>query len=215
MVSAATNTNGGSKKPPVQTHPKRTKTVLIIPAYHPDEELEAMTLHCIDSLDDCPDNVILQVDEYGDGYSKTVNIALKNAPGDVIIIGNNDLIFPDNWLDELLFPLQLGYDVATCWTSDQDYELEDKITSGDKFGSLFAMTRKVYETIGGFDEQFKGYFSDLDYRHRLLDAGFRIGMNRSLVVKHIAKATYKKTDPNDDEYQRAMRLYEIKYGEVE
>lgn len=189
------------------------KTSLIIPAYHPTKELEAMTLACIDSIVDVPDEIIVQLDEVGEGYSKTTNKALRLAKGDILIVGNNDLTFPEKWIAELLKPLNNGYDIATCWTSDQkDIEVKQKIEGGAKFGSLFAMTREVYETLGGFDEQFKGYFSDTDYRRRALDAGFAIGKNLNLVVQHEAKATYKQTDPDDNEFQEAKLLYEIKYG---
>lgn len=188
-------------------------TTLIIPTYYASEELRQITKRCMDSIKEDIDQKILQEDPSGEGYCKTVNRALELADGDIIIVGNNDLVFPENWLTELLFPLNVGYDIATCWTSDQDYLIEDRIENGAKFGSLFAMHRKVYETIGGFDEMFKGYFGDTDYRRRALEAGFKVGRNRSLVVEHTAKATYDITDPKDKEFLVAQRYYEAKWGE--
>jgi len=140
-------------------------------------------------------------------------MCLFHATGDVLILGNNDLVFPEGWLEELLSVLDSGYDIATCWTSDQDdIVMGDHIEEDAKFGALFAMRREVYETIGPFDEQFKGYFSDTDYRRRALDAGFTIGKTYNLVVHHHAKATYTLTDPDDKEFIRSARLYEIKWG---
>jgi GT2 family glycosyltransferase len=210
------------------------KTSLIIPCYFLNSKYVDMTNKCIESLDDRPDEVIIVDDgspypyvkrlpykakfitrKENGGYATAVNDGMAAATGDILVLGNNDLVFHTGWLDDLLSVLHEGFDIATCWTSDQRYILDDVIKEGGKFGSLFAMKREVYETIGGFDEQFRGYFSDLDYRRRVLDAGFRIGMNHGLVVQHEAKATYKKTDPNDDEYLRSMRLYEIKHGVVE
>lgn len=215
MVSSKPNANGGVRKPSLSTHQDRRKISLIIPAYYANEDLKKMTMDCIASAGEV-DELILQVDPIGEGYSKTVNKALRAATGDILVIGNNDLVFPEGWLEELLWPLDEGYDIATCWTSDQDYYLaEDTIEEGAKFGSLFAMTRQVYETLGGFDEQFKGYFADLDYRSRAIAAGAGIGKNLGLVVEHQAKATYKVTDPDDNEYLRAMRLYEAKWGFIE
>jgi GT2 family glycosyltransferase len=146
------------------------------------------------------------------GYSSAVNMGLFYAKGDIIIVGNNDLIFDKDWLPKLLKPFEEGFDVATCWTTDQKYKLEPVVSETDKFGSLFAMKRNVYETIGGFDEQFKGYFADTDYIERINQAGFRIGINKNLAVKHLAKATYKVTDPDDSEFKRAKLLFEAKYG---
>lgn len=185
---------------------------LLIPAYYANEELKKMTELCIESVGDGIDELILQIDPVGEGYSKTINKALRASTGDILVLGNNDLLFPKNWLTGLLKVLDEGFDIATCWTSDQDYELDDVVKEGGKFGSLFAMKRTVYDTIGGFDEQFTGYFTDTDYRLRAEWAGFRIGMNCGLVVQHEAKATYKVTDPDDTEYLRASRLFEAKHG---
>lgn len=187
-------------------------TSLIIPAYHVTPELEKMTEACLRSVGEDVSEVILQIDPIGEGYSKTVNKALQKAQGDILIVGNNDLIFHENWLSGLLRVLDEGFDIATCWTSDQDYKLDNVIKEGDRFGSLFAMNREVYTKLGGFDEQFKGYYSDDDYRVRAKEAGFRIGMNYSMVVEHKAKATYKIIDPEDNEFVKAGRLFEAKHG---
>ena len=189
---------------------------IIIPAYYANKELADMTERCVDSIGEFDGELILQVDENGDGYSVTTNKALRAARGDILVIGNNDLIFHENWLTGLLFPLNVGFDIATCWTSDQaNIEIEDKIESEAKFGSLLAMNRRVYDVLGGFDEQFTGYFTDTDYRRRALNTGFKIGKNRNMVVEHLAKATYKITDPDDTEFLRAQRLFEAKHGFAE
>jgi GT2 family glycosyltransferase len=208
-------------------------TSFIIPCYFLDKSYVTMTSECLESLEfGRPDEVILVDDgspyptlfencdkqinlPENKGYAYAVNRGLEVATGDVIIIGNNDLLFTPEWLTGLLLPLEQGYDISTIPTSDQTWVTEDKITSGDKFGSLFAMKREVYETLGGFDEQFRGYFTDLDYRRRALDAGFTIGKNWNVLVEHEAKATYKLTDPYDDEYNTAKELYIKKWGKLE
>jgi len=185
------------------------KYSLIIPAYHATHELVDLTCACIHSqIEDL--QLILIADNAP--YTVNVNSGLKAATGDILIIGNNDITFPEKWLTELVQPLNNGYDVATCWTSDQKYILEDKIEDNAKFGSLFAMKRQVYEIVGDFDEQFKGYFADDDYRQRILAQGLTIGKNCNFVVDHIAKATYTLTDPEDEEFKKAKLLYEIKHG---
>lgn len=217
---------------------KRRKYSLIIPCYWISPELEFMTVTCLNSVNDSTNQIqkivvndgspskgrisSLHVEysdllnkridrQYNGGYAAAVNSGLEAAEGDIIIVGNNDLVFPRNWLRELVAVLDAGFDLATCWTSDQKQDLTDPDI---KFGSIFAMKREIYDTIGGFDEQFRGYFSDDDYRERIFQAGFTIGRNDSLVMRHQAKATYKITDPNDKEFQRSKLLYEIKYGRV-
>lgn len=221
---------------------RKKATSLIIPCYWTDSESEFMTIRCLKSVHDNHNKIYKIIvndgsprngksadlyQQYTDlidlridlpenlGYCQAVNAALEAAQGDVIIVGNNDLEFPPKWLTQLVKPLD-AYDIVTCWTSDQNDIVKQKSIEEDaKFGSLFAMKRTVYDTIGGFDPQFRGYFGDLDYRRRALDAGFKIGKNLNLVVKHQAKATYNKTDPNDKEYKKAMVLYEAKWGYLE
>lgn len=189
-----------------------TKVSLIIPAYFANKELLDMTLNCVRSN---TEDVQLLLIADNQPYTINVNNALRASTGDFIVIGNNDITFPEKWLTELLRPLQEGFDIATCWSSNQPYKLEDKIENDAKFDCLWAMKQEVYKTLGGLDTQFKGYFSDTDYRRRALNAGFKIGKNCNLVVEHKSKATYKNTDPKDTEYGRSMRLYEAKWGFVE
>lgn len=218
------------------------KASLVIPCYWVNDELVDMTARCLNSVndttDDEPQEVIivddgspLSVDfeddtdlvqhmqtvrrEKNGGYAAAANMGMFRSAGDVIVVGNNDLIFTEGWLAGLLSVLDSGYDIATCWTSDQNVKLEDRIEEDAKFGSIFAIKRRAYELIGPFDEQFRGYFSDLDYRRRALDAGLKIGKDLNLVIKHTAKATYKQTDPDDMEYQRSKALFEAKHGFVE
>lgn len=186
------------------------KTSLIIPAIFATEQLKEMTMHCMQSQRENVQLILIADDA---PYTVNVNAGLRAATGDVIVVGNNDLAFPEQWLQRLLRPLDEGFDIATCWTSDQkDIVLTDDIEPNVKFGSLFAMKREVYDTIGGFDEQFEGYFADTDYRKRAMDAGFKIGRNNNMVIHHKAKATYKVTDPSDIEFQKAKVLFEQKYG---
>jgi GT2 family glycosyltransferase len=208
------------------------KTTLVIPAYYANNDIVQMTAECIASLytDIIPDEVIVVDDgspitavmpgvtnihrKKNGGYSKAVNRALFEAKNEIIIVANNDMTFHTGWLKELLMPLKLGYDLSTVWTSDQaDFiDLRREITPNAKFGSIFAMKRKVYDTIGGFDERFRGYFTDDDYRNRVLEAGFRIGLNCDSVIQHQAKGTYSVIDRADEEYRSAKELYEELYG---
>lgn len=185
---------------------------LIIPAFHAGKTLYNTTIKCLDSVWQDKLQLILIADNQP--YTVNVNAGLRASTGDVVIVGNNDLEFSGSWLKELL-SLIPEYDIATCWTSDQKVKLSNGVEEDAKFGSLFAMKREVYEKLGGFDEQFKGYFSDLDYRARAMDAGFKIGKKLDLVVNHAAKATYQRTDPNDNDFRHGRALFEAKYGYLE
>lgn len=210
-------------------------TSIIIPCYFASEELVWMTSACLESLKKygAPDEVIvvddgspLDVEGFvqelpirrhtNGGYAAAVNTGLKQASGEVLIVSNNDIIFTPGWLEAILKPLQDGYDISSIRTSDNGWETEEKITEGDKFGSLWAMKRRVYEELGGLDEGFgKGYFEDTDFRRRALETGFKIAKNHGHLVEHFGKSTFKVVDPEDKHYYQAMTYYKDKHGEVD
>lgn len=218
------------------------KTSLIIPCYFADYSFVEMTQRCLESLEyGRPDNVWVVNDgspykvhytyfnakfkvrvalQANGGYASAVNkgLELSNREGyDVFIIANNDIEFTPGWLDAILKPLQNGYDISTIRNTEADgYEVINKITDGDKFGALWAITRKAYNILGPLDERFgKGYFDDTDYRRRALEAGLRIGKNHAAVVEHIGKATFSYIDPEDKLYEENKSKYIEKWGELD
>lgn len=178
-----------------------------------NKPLYDMTVKCLNSVWEYPVQLLLIAENQP--YTVNVNNGLRAATGEIIIIANNDLVFYDGWLFDLTQLLSEGYDITTCWTSDQKVELEDGVEEDAKFGSLFAMTRKAFKKLGYFDEQFGGYFSDLDYRRRAMELGLKIGKNLNMVVEHKAQTTYRYTDPEHTEFQRSKLLYEAKWGFIE
>lgn len=218
------------------------KTSLIITSYHTDAEMMMLTVGCVLSLKrgKKPDEVILVDDcspfkgnvstleplysgglvdkrihrETNGGFPKCANTGWEAATGDILILSNNDLEYTEGWLEAILKPLKEGFDISSLRMSDSDgMETEDKITEGDRFGSLWAMKREVYEALGGFDESFdKGTFEDLDYHKRAEEAGFRIGKNHSVVVKHQGRATMDKLYPDRRDFHEGKIHFERKHG---
>lgn len=218
------------------------KTSLIITSYHADEEMLNLTKACIESLKyGCPEEVILVDDcspleiggelyakflqpnwhyirrEENGFFPKCANTGFAAAKGDVLILSNNDIIYTPGWLEAILKPIKEGYDISSIRMSDSDgYLTDDYISEGDRFGSLWAMTRKVYETIGGFDENFgKGTFEDLDFHKRAEAAGFKIGKNHAALVEHRGRATMDKLFPDRQDFYEGQEHYKDKYGKVE
>lgn len=187
---------------------------IVIPCLWSDISLFDMTVSSLRGLLKEPLQIIVVADNKP--YTSNVNAGLKACTGEVIIVTNNDIEYVDpNWLKHLTEPLKGGYDIVSIRTTDADgWETEDYIEDGAKFGSIFAMKRAVYDTIGGFDERFKGYFSDLDLQKRAEDAGFKVGKNHAGLVEHWGKATYRQTDPDDTEFYEARELFKARHGGV-
>jgi GT2 family glycosyltransferase len=150
------------------------------------------------------------------GYVGAVNRGLAAAAGDVLIIGNSDLIFLPGWLQALIDPLKEGYDISSIRTTEPDgWSTEDRIEDAAKFGCLFAITRRVYQTLGGLDQRFRHYFADTDYRRRALNAGFHIGKNHGGLVAHRGSATYRLADPNGLRFHKDQTTFIAIHGFVE
>lgn len=207
---------------------------VIIPVYIKDEEILEMTDNCIDSLFETakPDEIIIVDDcspihasyanvecirrDKNGRFPKAVNTGLKHAKGDVLVIANNDITFYPGWLDGLLKGLK-RYDICSIRTTDSDgWNIEELYTEGDRFGSIWAMKRKVYKKLGGLDEDFKlGAFEDLDYYNRAKEAGFKIGKYHGALVEHIGRATNDKEFPNQEDFISSRETYLKKYGRID
>lgn len=206
---------------------------LIIPTYITDLPSAKMTTDCLDSLryDTRPDEVIVVDDASpkqifiqdkhirlpeNKGFAGAVNEGLRAATGDILIISNNDIIFQPGWLSGLVDPLKEA-DICSIRTTDNSgWETEDKLTEGDKFGSIWAMKRSVYELLGGLDESLgKSTFEDLDYRRRAREAGLRIVKNHNALVEHLGRATMSKIYKDNEDFIAGREAYLKKWGNLE
>ena len=214
---------------------KKSSVSLIITSYHKNQEMADLTINCLASLavDTRPDEVIVVDDcspfmvglegvdvyvrrEVNGGFPECSNTGFETANGDILILSNNDITYTPGWYAGILKPFSEGYDISHINVSDSNGRTtRDEITEDDYFGSLWAMTRKVYETIGGFDERFKnGTFEDKDFYVRAKRAGFRIGKNHAAYVEHIGRATMDTLYPNGEDFNDNMERFREKWGYV-
>lgn len=186
------------------------KVSIIIPCLWTEQRFIDMTFKCISSLGDVGQIIVVGNNA---SFAHNVNTGLRAANGNILVISNNDIEFiqPD-WIEHLTKPLTEGYGIASIRTTDSDgWETEDKLTENDKFGSLWAMTRETYETLGPLDESFgRGYFEDLDYWHRAQKLGIKICKNHAGLVEHKGQATF---DTFGTEADRIYNLAMLKYAE--
>lgn len=207
---------------------------LIIPCYWANDGLVDLTRNCLESLRGFLGRITIVDDgspikwDYGKqfdvssvvlennvGYAGAVNAGLKEAKEDFIIVANNDTEFIDPyWLHHLITPLKNGYDISSIRTTDADgWETRDWLEENAKFGSLWAMKRKVYDSLGGLNEEYgKGYFEDLDYHRRAEVAGFKVVKNHAGLVEHKGKATFKVVDPEDTSFLEAREKFIKTWG---
>lgn len=82
-------------------------------------------------------------------------------------------------------------------------------------GGAFLVSRKIFESVGGFDENFFLYFEESDFCRRIEDLGYRIYILQSTKVTHLWGVS-TKSNPNKDNYFRESRKYyfEKYYGKA-
>jgi len=119
---------------------------------------------------------------------------------------NNDVVLPTRWLENLVaFAEKEKVDIAcpAMGEGDLDYDLasyarhySSQMTAVQRknkaHGVCFMVHRRVMETIGGFDENFrKGGNEDEDFFLRARQAGFRLAVTGGSYLHHFGSVTQK------------------------
>jgi len=145
------------------------------------------------------------------GYGAGNNLGVKHAKGEYIVILNPDTIVEDRWLRELIEPIEnesgiittpkiLLYDgsaINTCGNINHftgltftrglgelpdAYSVQEYVSGFS--GCCFAMRRKDFLALGGFDENFFTYNEDSELSWRAYFKGFQILFVPTSVIKH-------------------------------
>lgn len=70
-------------------------------------------------------------------------------------------------------------------------------------GWIYAIPRRIYQAIGGFDEEFEGSgFEDLDYCYRAIKAGFQLQKVYRLPFIHLEVGVKREFSPDYDEVRQ-------------
>lgn len=151
------------------------------------------------------------------GFAEAVNIGIRAAVGEIIILMNNDTEADPRWMAALVEALDKHPDVAVCASKMLDYKDRTRIDSagiqlglfasgigqGESDGPRFELSRYVFgacaggaayrreafETVGLFDESFVAYFEDVDLAARLQFTGERCLYVPGAVIYHRGSAT--------------------------
>lgn len=148
------------------------------------------------------------------GCAGAWNQGVKAAESEWVVILNNDVITSPGWLEGLVeFADEQGLDVVSpaIREGEYNYDILDYSRNfvrrmgsvaryGVADGICFMVRRRVFDSIGFFDEQFRiGQFEDSDFFRRAMGAGFRIGTTGRSFIHHFGSVTQKsiqKKNPN-------------------
>jgi len=150
--------------------------------------------------------IVLISNQQNLGFAGACNQGIRAASGEWIVVMNNDVLLSAGWLAGLL-------DAAQRWKlqivspaireGENNYNIESygqELTSrmrtvirkGRANGICFMAHRRVFDTIGLFDENFRiGQYEDKDLFMRATLAGFRLGTVGSAFLHHFGSATQK------------------------
>jgi GT2 family glycosyltransferase len=159
-----------------------------------------------------PDVRVVALDE-NLGFGRAVNLGVAQASTDVVVLVNNDVLCPPEFLDELLAPFaDQKVDMVAGVLVQHDrpdlvdsagIELDTTLRSWDMLwnrpaaeldrardpigpcGGAAAFRTEAFRAVGGFDEAFFAYWEDVDLAMRLHLAG------RTCVRAPAARAMHK------------------------
>lgn len=225
-----------TQKPAPVVHPPTVDIVILSKAA--TEDLRKMAQHAIDTaiatagkhtvnvvvIEQVPgiryrDAVTLhEPDEFAYNAFANKGISVGKAPW--VMVANSDLEFHDGWLDALLAAKHDLVSPACPREDRQRVRRNEKGTENGKHfsGWCFMMSRKLWDKLGGLDEDFKFWCADDSVIEQAKAANVTPMLVADAKVTHlISKTIGDKTlanDPKDDgELTWAMvRLFEKKYG---
>ena len=202
---------------------------VIIPCWIIDVSLLKLTERCIGSIRETyPDVELIIVDngsplgqgfmmEHADiyirnqsnrGYVKAINQGIKLSSKEWIVIGNNDVMVRDGWLDELKKVFKNTKDCGASVPHFDHDPMQGELWEERLVGSWFLINRDIINKIGLFDEQFFNRFSDLDYAWRMKKHKLKIYATSYTTAMHNCQASLDKIphDTEREEFKDGSRL---------
>ncbi|HSW89031.1 MAG TPA: glycosyltransferase [Candidatus Saccharimonadales bacterium] len=121
------------------------------------------------------------------------NVGIYHAKGNIIVFIDSDCKPDKNWLEELTKPIRYKSeeivagivkleDEKSMHNLEQNKNLQKKYLTEAPTMNI-AVSRKVYDQIGTYDENFQ-FGSDVDFSWRATRAGFKIRFNDNAIIYH-------------------------------
>lgn len=164
---------------------------------------------CKDFLKNCGEHVEFRPNF---GYGSGCNYGAKCGNSEFIIFLNCDLLATENWLNDLLLPFQNSVVAVTGARlfNDQGHEYPTPL-SGNAIGCCYAIRRKVFEMLGGFDENFFLFFEETDLSLRVQKAGFKVVRSEAMLI-HLHPHFLPMPAELQKHYDHSEKYYKIKHN---
>lgn len=151
-------------------------------------------------------------------YNKFMNLGAREGVAPWIMFANNDLIFTDGWLHELLIP---NHPVVS---PHEPRDLRQRKLSGNETGYVngrhlsgwvYMMKRSTWEEIGGLDEDFAGWYADDVVIEQVRAIGIAPMVVKNSIVKHLGSRTLSRLpqEERDELCWGQLELFNRKYNQ--
>ena len=147
------------------------------------------------------------------GYNKYINLASKHCVNDWVVIVNNDLLFEKNWFSEIVNVHEKRPDIESFTPKDpilyakyydhhfmfEDDEYAESYNVTEFLGGwCIVMTKRVFDLVCPWDEDFDMYYQDNDYAKVIESKGIKHALVRHSIVSHIKSLDMLKIDYSDE-----------------
>ena len=169
------------------------------------------------------------------GFSKACNVGLRHATGETLVLLNQDTQVKSGWLAALINIVaqdeeigiagskahyadgtiqhvggeisELGYGGHIGAYEQDSGQFDEQIDVDYVTGASMAISQKVYQEVGGFDENFdRAYYEDVDLCYRVRDAGYRVVYEPTSVLIHNERSVIADGSLNSDARLQKNRL---------
>jgi len=137
---------------------------------------------------------VIRVDRTEFAPNKYFNKVLRLIDGDYFGIVNDDIIFSQGWLEDVLEKLETYDCVSPGFVESKDVSKLGTVVSKDGvvvglFDAFYIFNKEVLDTLGEFDEGVIGWY-DIDFMLSLYKAGFIPVTSRKVTVLHLGRVSY-------------------------
>ena len=156
---------------------------------------------------------VYTADEFNYNHFANRGAALGFAPW--IMVANNDLIFRDGWLHQLL---AADHSVMSpkCPGDDRQKDITENTTGYDTgmhlSGWCFMVSRQFWHEIGGFDEGFTGWCSDDVVVEQARAHGTPPMLVPGSVVEHLRSETLNRASNHDELTWGQITKFNARFG---
>lgn len=164
------------------------------------------------------------------GFHRFFNIGLEHTSGEYVAFCNNDIVFMPDWWTAIIH-VKEQHPKYMCFSPvDNSYPMmAEEIATGKEYtigwknkrhfaAWCFVWERKVFKTIGLFDETFDFYSADDDELQTLRYYAIPNVLVTNSEVKHLSQVVTKKVGINKyvvtDKERYPLSEYELKRGYV-